>query len=412
MRSLLTCLSLSLTMTGALHSEVILDFESTYQEILLQALELKAADAQIAMRGTARWQAEVHANPTLTVSSDTYEHIFDGENKEYFAGMTHSFEFGDKHAARVDVAQAEHYITVWEREILERKLFGAVLHAFINIAVAQESLQLAEDQLILVTENLANLATKNLDSTTAHIECASIETAYQAIQQQQTNLLESLSTAKRELHALWDTHAPEFESVNFAIYLLAPPLPFDKLSHALNDSPEMARAQALLDKATKIYQLERAQRIPDVAIQVGVNAEKKTRNAFLGVGVNIPLPSSDQNRSNIGRAFREKEEAFYSHMDISSRQRSTLATLYSEWMHAYEQAIDIRDHLLPQANGAYQLACRDYNEGKCDLAERSNTQKALYIVQQQYLNAAGNYHHKKAEVLKLTGYRSNAIVTR
>lgn len=407
MRAPLAFLSIFLLILQILHSENRLDFEPTYLEIVSQAMELKKADAQLVAHGSARWQAEAVPNPTFTVSSDTIENIFDGENKEYFAGVTQLIEFGDKRSARVDIAQAEQHITVWEREILKRKLFGAVLHAFINMAVAQERLRLADEQLALVTAELANLTTKNVDDKIAPIEIEQTEILCQTIRLQCANQQESVTTAKHELQALWDSHAPDFSSVNFPLNMLSAPMPFENLSRALTDTPEMARAQAQLDKATKVYQLERAQRIPDVAVQVGVNAEKKTRNAFFGVGVNIPLPSCDQNRGKIGRAFREKEEAFYAQMDICSEQKAILAALYAEWGRAYEQAIAIRDYLLPQANDAYLLACKEHDEGRCNFTDRSHARDTFYVIQQQYLNAVGSYHHSRAEVYKLTGYKTN-----
>src|SRR5262245_58190955 len=117
---------------------VVVDFQTTYQEILDRAFELKAASARVDAKTAEQWQAAAIPNPELAVTLETIGRDVDGNENELTIGLNQLVELGGKRAARIRVASAEQYIKRCDVEIVKSDLSNALLHAFINTAAAQE----------------------------------------------------------------------------------------------------------------------------------------------------------------------------------------------------------------------------------------------------------------------------------
>lgn len=398
----LISLATTLFLVNTLFSECVIEFEPTYQAIVDSALELKSADAEVAASHAAKWQAGLYPNPDLTVSVDDMENCTRGDHDgECFVGVTQLFELGGKRSARVEVAEAEQCVISWNRELLKNELFGKVLHVFVAIATAQERLQLYQEQQNLAEQVLSSMTNKAALGKASSMEMKRAEVAYRSIKLLLSKQQAALSSAKKQLYTLWDcSGAPNFDRVNFPLYELAPLPCFQFLCDALSCHPELAKAQAEVILATKTYYYERAQRIPDMALQVGVTTERFTRHPTLGFQIDIPLPIFDRNQGNICRARNVQDQAIYNQMDVACHLRSEFVVLYDQWQNAYEQALELKDQMLPAAIESFQMARQGYEEGKFNYIDLRDAKNTLFEIQLQYLDAVEDYHHKRADVLK------------
>ena len=86
--------------------------------------------------------------------------------------------------------------------------------------------------------------------------------------------------------------------------------------------------------------------------------------------------------------------------------KSELSLLYDEWSFAYEQALSLKQEILPLAIESYQMAQASYKDGKFDYLALLDARNTLFDVEQQLLDALADYHHKRAEALRLTYYQS------
>jgi len=181
------------------------------------------------------------------------------------------------------------------------------------------------------------------------------------------------------------------------------PLPnISDLSCTVRDHPELSKLKTESIRATKIIALERARSCPDIAIQVGVSTERYYREPALFFGVDIPLPIFDQNQGNITRATYEQYQSIYNQLSVERDFETKLVVLYEEWLTSYEQAITLRDEILPSMEESYHLAEEGYKDGKFHYLYLLDARIALYNVKQQYLDAAETYQHARADILRLT----------
>lgn len=384
-----------------------LNFRETYQDILDHSLELKAAAADVYAKDGIIIQAGALPNPELTVNLDKIGRSVEGDENELFVGITQLVELGGKRSARRRVADAVYCSALWNLEKMKYDLFGRVLHAFIDLAIAQERLALAQAQHGVSDETFNCASIKASSGKTSAIEMKKAEISCKSAKLAVSRRQAQLAQAKKQLQILWDCQAPPFDTVCFPIYETTPPPPLDLLSESLSLNPEMVEAHAQLLRASEVVSLERSLRVPDIAFQVGVTTERFYKEPTLSVGFDIPLPLFNRNQGNISRATYERTQAAYTEMNIQCHLAALLNALYEQWYAAYEQAMEIKTSLLPPAEEAYELAQLSYQEGKFDYLYLLDARSTLFGIQEQYLNAVEEYHHKRAEILKLTAQCSD-----
>ena len=85
--------------------------------------------------------------------------------------------------------------------------------------------------------------------------------------------------------------------------------PQEQLLQKVEHSAQVVRAQQAYLQAKSTAELERAKRLPDPTVSVGIKrAEEAGRNQLL-LGVSIPLPILDSNRGNQLQALRLADKA-------------------------------------------------------------------------------------------------------
>lgn len=373
---------------------VPLSFETAYQDILHNTYELKGAEIEITAKEADRWQAGTYPNPVLAATLSSVGRDQNGTENYLFVNVTQIVELGGKRSARLRVAGASQCSSQWTVEIVKNELFGKLLNTFIDTAVAQERLTLAEQAL--------QAASAKKEVANSGMEEKKAQVARHAALLAHKRQLSALQKARHQLVSLWDTNPPVFDSVSFPLFQISPPPPLEMLIEHLNSHPKILKAEAEAAFACELVSLEKSKKIPDIAVQVGVSTERFTHEPALTLGVGIPLPLFDRNEGNISRASYEQLQASYKHLDIKTELQASLKMTYYEWTAAYEQASILKDSILPAAHEALQLAQESCQEGKTDLPNLLEIHAVLFDIQQQYLNAVEEYHHKRAEALHLS----------
>lgn len=385
----------------------ILSFQSTYNIIETASFNLQAADADAESKVGDIIQAGALPNPNLIVGLNTIGKNLDNEEEnELTVAISQLIELGGKRSARVRYSQAGRCAAAWQLEMQRNALRVELLHNFIKIA--------AMEQILATTQSLHELSGKNIECViaqetsgkTSSLETKKAEIACRSIQLKLLKRNVELKRMKNELLALWRDGPADFKGVDYSILEITPPVPFETLVLALDENPEILHGRAELMKAWEMIGVQKAGQIPDVALQIGVTTQKFTQDPTLNVGFSVPLPIFDQNRGNVYSAISSYNQAYYSQEQLEKRLRSELATYHAEWDAAYEMAVEIRDTILPHAQTSYDMALVAFNEGKFNYLDLLDAETTLFSVKQDFIEAAEEYHHKKAEILKLTGYSS------
>lgn len=378
-----------------------LHFESAYQNLLEHAFELKIVEAEVGMREAERWQAGRRPNPLVN-----FEYGGSGntnwDQNQLFLEMTQLLELGGKRRARERVATAAQAATSWDIDIVKCDLYGALLNAFVDVAIAQERVAVAEDLLKTADEGLSSTQQKAQNGKGSAVDIKKAEIAHRMAALAQARRRAELAQAKVRLSSLWDEEAPHFDSVAFPVYELTPPPALPQLATELESNPILSKSYAELQKAWEAVSLERARRIPDLAVKVGVNTEHFCKEPSLFLGIEIPLPIFDRNQGNICRAEHERNQLLFKQLNIASQLNSKLELVHQAWCSAYEQAIVLKELVETAALQSYQLAHDSYHAGKVEYLALLDARATLFGLKMQYLDALEECHHRRVDTLRLT----------
>jgi len=359
-----------------------LDLKTTLQIAERNNLELRVARQQRAIAVAGIAVAKQFINPTVTASVSR-----DAPHEGVLLGET--FEWGGKRGKRIAIAREEQKATEIDIGILERQIRQRTREAFYRVLWSREQTGQAKAALDLATRirdvvneryQLGDVA--QLEVIQAEVEWARTAAEYQVAQQTQ-------KTA----------------DVQFAA-LLSRPLetPID-LRGALADIPQRPQQQAIVDtalrsnaelqKTTQDLQVEqrrlelaRAQRIPNLDVQAGVdlNAPHDYRVGPRGqIGMQLPLLYR-------GHGEIAQSNARLELLRLTLEAQKTLATAeglsaYFDYLAKAQEAEQYRANIVPQSVHLEDMAEESYRAGKSNLLTLIDVQRKLNETRKAYLDS-------------------------
>jgi len=307
-------------------------------------------------------------------------------------------ETANKRGLRTHAAIYQYYATLVGYDVSRLVVLNRLVRAFIKVASAQELLKVAREQVEVAKESL-RIATKKVEAgKVSLIQQSKAEVAYSSALVDLETAEVNLKNDKRRLSLQWANPMPDFEEVLFSFYDISVPENFENyLSHLCNQAEVVQSLYNTLD-AEATWKLEKANRIPNVNVQVGYKANYEEDNQGMALLVTVPLPFFNRNQGNIGRAYYDMLKTGEQGKQLWLILESKLAISYEEWMLAYQQASKIKSLSLPQATQSLYLAQRGYQEGKLAYLDVLDAQRTLFDIKASYIQALMNYHSKQADI--------------
>jgi len=275
--------------------------------------------------------------------------------------------------------------------------------AFIEAARAQEKLKMAEqrDQLMeqslqCVKQKVENGKASTIDQKKTEIDCYCNKVATCKARQ-------ALEQAKRKIALIWGCPHPDFRCVSYPFYYIEPPPELSTLDCSLDNAPEWSKGQLSLYAAAAATALENANRYPDLEVSGGVTVGDGFGDHSFFVEFSLPLQIFDRNQGNISRACLQELQAKYLFENMIGEIRYRLDSTYSELVAAYENAQIIQKFTSSSVEGTVHGTQEAYEQGKFQMTELLDAQKSALDIKDQLIDALAEYHHKKAEIMRITG---------
>jgi outer membrane protein, heavy metal efflux system len=330
--------------------------------------------------------------------------IGDSDDKaEITYALSQTIELGGKHSLEKKIVALETDAMMWDHEIGKLDLQLELTHAFIDAAVAQEKMKLAEEQCNLAEESLncakerfSHGKTSALDQKKSMINhCCKTIAASKA--------RKSFEIAKKKLAIKWGMEEVDFNSISYPFYTVSSLPDFQELESSLEFSPEFSKGMLGRLAAETATQLEHANQYPDLEVSAGISTERGCHSPTFFVELALPLPIFDRNEGNISRAVFQEWQALYSQENLISSLKSNLANSYSEWQAAYEASKMLEEVAKASADEHVRDTQEGYEKGKFEKFDVLEAKKASLEVKDQYIDALAEYHHSKADTLRLVG---------
>lgn len=351
-------------------------------------------------------QADLRPNPVIGAEVENFlgtGPLSGVQGLEVTIGISQVIETAGKRARRTALARAERALVDWDRETILAELHSSVRSAFVDVLLAQQLLQLREEQLALAERSAAETSRLVEAARSSEVERSRAQLAVreQAFAMQQAK--RALVTAKSLLAGFWGGAASAGFSVVGSVRF-DPQLPtFAELEAQLADTAALARYSAQERARKAALDLEMARAKPDVELFAGTRYfnERDGDVAFL-VGVEVPWTLFDLNQGDI-RTARAELNAVSQEREAMRRQRVIeLNRAYQQARSAQAEAREIQAELLPAAETTLRDTEEGYQRGQFNQLAVLESRRALFRVREAYLEALQRYSAAQANIEALT----------
>ena len=375
----------------------------TLQTALAQAVErnpsLRAAQQAVAASEGAMIQSRARPNPELAFSQEDTRRATRSSSLQW----NQPIEVGGKRAARMKVAEHGVELARAELDAARAALRADVRAAFVNLLAAQQRVQLNEKTLQIAAQARDAAAKRVIAGKAAPLEETKAQVAESSAQLALTQAQSGLRVARQQLAFLWGGSGLAVgEAMGDMVQLPQLP-PQDLLLQKVEHSAQVIRAQQAYLQARSTAELERAKRLPDPTVSVGIKrAEEAGRNQLL-LGVSIPLPILDSNRGNQLQALRLADKAEDELLAVSQLAQAQLLQNYEQLQTSRAQTLQLQSKVLPGAQSAYEVAAKGFSLGKFSYLDVLDAQRTLADARSLYLDQLVATHRAAADITRQLG---------
>lgn len=373
---------------------------------LLDSPELAVFAWDIRAQEAALIQAALYPNPQLAVEIEDFGGSGDFSGfgaSETTIALGQTILLGGKLSKRVAVARLERDLAGWDYEAARVDTLTRLARAFVQTLADQERLALAQEIEALahrifsaVSERVEAGKVSPVDRTRARIELAQATLDRQRAQR-------TLTAARHRLAANWGSVSPGFDRAVGELNRVRAPPPVEELAGRLQHNPDLARWATELALRRAVFSLARADRVPDVTLFAGPKLLQGTNETSFTAGASIPLPLLNRNQGGILEARVRHAQAGTLRRAAEVRVRTDLAASHQALDAAYVEILAIRDDVEPSARAAFEAAEEAFRQGKIGVLELLDSQRTLFGVRRQYVDALAAYHQAVIAVERLIG---------
>ena len=384
---------------------------------LLRSPDLAAFAWEVRAREARVIQAGAHPNPELGLLVEELgtnrEEISGGEQTTIQLGLL--VELGGKRSARTQVASLERDVAGWDHEINRINLLSLVSHSFIEVLSAQRRVALAEETVRLADQSAGVVSERVKGGKASPVEetKATVVLATARIRLDRTR--RELEASRRALSGTWGSTTPHFKAAVGDLDSIPPVPDLEQLTTLLTQNPELARWATEVSLRRATVDLEKTRRVPDLTMDGGYKhhsaAVGEDADTYL-VGISIPLPLFNRNRGGIQAARHRAVKSEEERRSTEVRLGIALAESYNALSSAYSRVTALRDTVLPGAQSAFDAVSEGYRLGRFGLLDVLDSQRTLFEARHEYLRAATDYHKAVVDVEHLIGDRLDSTATR
>lgn len=377
----------------------------TLREALSSALmgnpELAAFSWEIRAAEARALQAGLIPNPEIEIEAEEFGGIGERRNFKGAAGtlvLSQLIELGSKGSKRRRVASLESGLAGWDYEAKRLEVVSETTKTFIEVIAAQdlvtlkeELLRLAEEVLTTVSERVKAGKVSPIEETRAKI---SVSTSRIGVVQAKRDL----KIARKKLAAAWGGKTALFEQARGDLDTINPVPPVGNLWSLLLQNPDIARWELEIKQRKAALDLEKANRIPDLTLNAGMQRFNETHDGSFLFGVSIPIPLFDRNQGGIREALHSLSKANEERRATEVQIHAALTEAYQTLACAHSEAKTLKDDVLPSAEQVFKDIKEGYRLGKFGYLEVLEAQQTLFEVKEQYIESLATYHSSVADV--------------
>ena len=351
-------------------------------------------------------QAGLYPNPELKVEIEDFggSGAFSGfDGSETTIALRQTVVLAGKVPKRVEVSRLERDLAGWDYEAARVEALTFVATDFVETIADQDRLALAQDIERLAGRIFSTIDARVQAGKVSPLERtkAGIELAQATLERQQA--VHELEAARLRLAANWGSAAPRFERAVGELNQVQAPPSQTALAARIEHNPDLARWATEMALRRASIRLARAEAVPDVTLFAGPKLLEGGDETAVTAGVSIPLSIFDRNQGNILAARIRQAQAGSLRLAVEVRLRADLGAAYQALDAAYVETQAIHIEIEPRARVAFEAAEEAFRHGKIGSLELLDSQRTLFSVRRQHVDALAAYHQAVIAIERLIG---------
>jgi cobalt-zinc-cadmium efflux system outer membrane protein len=296
--------------------------------------------------------------------------------------------------AAQEVRQAEQ-----EREAQTMRVLNDVHAQFYAVLIAQDKVTLAE--------RLVGVGNQGVDTTQRLFKAQEVSRADVLQARIEANSARILAeNAHNEYLSAWRSMAailgmPTLKPAQLVgdVHSGLSTIAWDEaLQRIVSCSPEVAAAQAAVERSRAAVDRAKAEPIPNVDLQVIGQHDNSTGSNILGVQAVMPIPVWNRNQGGISKAEAEfiAARGDLERVQLSLQQR--LAVAYERYANSRHQVERYQQNILPDAQASLDLVNEAYHQGEYGYLILLTTQRTYFQTNLAYLDALRQLRESTVEI--------------
>ncbi len=396
------CIAVSVSEAGAQAAAPALSREDAVRRALGADPSVRAADAELRAAEAGLRQAARFVDPSLEILQENFQGTgaYSGQNRaETTYSLRQPLELGgDRRARRAYAARGVDSARL-SGDIRKLDLILDVELAYIDVQAAEASLAIAEERYA-VAEELAGAVDRRVRAARDPLMAGSRAQARLAdAALELESARRAVELARATLSSYWNS-GDDFIADQDAFVALAPE------TRLADGKPEVALADAQAAQARAQIDLERARAFPNVELHGGWRSFNEAKESAFLVGVTVPLPIWNGNRSAVVQA---REKAAQAGFERDSRVRAAerqLSLLRSQADIARRESATLEANVIPNSQRALDQARQGYGQGAFSYLDVLEAQRAVTDARMRRVTALRNFHRAQVSIARLTGARA------
>lgn len=382
-----------------------LTLSAALQQVRDQNPRLKSAEQARRAAAGRTVTARQLPNPSLGLESENFggkrgRRGFDQAESTF--SLSQPIELGGKRAKRTAIASLDGKLADWDAKTAELDLMAEAALAFTDVLYAQEAERLAGDLYGLAERAGAAAEARVRAGKVSPLEQTRAQVAVASARLERERARLRLADTKRQLVALWGSKDISFRAEG-SIGAPAPPPTLEELIASATGNPDVRRFDDEVLRQRANLSLEKAKRIPDPTVSVGVRRFEESNDDAFVAGLSIPLPVFNQNQGGVAEAGAELARSTYERDGAVQRLQRQVGEAYAELLAAYEASRTLREDVLPGAEHAYQAAEAGFRAGKFNFLDVLDAERTLFSARRDLVEQQAAYQRARITTDRLTG---------
>jgi len=268
------------------------------------------------------------------------------------------------------------------------RVLNDVRLAFYEVLAAQRSLEITRELVKIGSESVGAV-----DSLVRAQEASEVDLLQARIESESAAI--ALNNAENHFRAAWQKLAavvavPELLPRPLAGSLDdgADALSYDEaIARLASNSPELAAAWAKVNRARWALRRARAEPVPDVNLQGGVQYDDGSGDTIASMQVYFPLPLVNRNQGGIREAAANVASAEAEARQLELALQQDLAEVFERYANARQQVRRFREVMLPSAQASLDKVLLGYRQGEFPYLVLLTTQRTFFNTNLAYVDA-------------------------